>query len=515
VLQLAEVGRVDLHRDINHYLDFPIEAFPGSRPVTVTDLLTHTAGVDDYMIGAEAPIGSPISLGAYFRRRIPVLVRKAGAEINYSNHGVALAAYIVERVSGMTFYDYVEERILHPLAMSQSSFRQPLPGPLRTKIAFERFEKPYTIPYPVATLVTTPSDMAKFMLGHLNAELSPVLSEGALAKMHTRQQSPAPEMSGVAYGFFEAEDAGGRALFHAGARDHFSLLYIVPERKFGIFIVMCGAPEQSQLPSRVVREFLRHSFASDGPRVPAAVIKSEIPEWVPGRYRLDATSQRTLEKLVGLGAEMRVWPAANSIAVSLPSLSRGESTERFTHVGPLRYRSESGALIQFRKDPSSGEVKAFRSDFVADPMSLTRIAWHESSFFFVPALMLSYTSFGTFLLISVYWGVRRRTIPARRWLWRLGTILCVLVLLAPLTGLLMALTATEHQLYTIERILTVVMWILNPAILLAACVVALTPFAVFGRAWARGPRIAFGGLGLAAALFLRFVHYWHVWGFQF
>src|SRR5262249_16861976 len=148
--------------------------------------------------------------------------------------------YVVERVSGMLFYDYVERQILEPLEMRHSTFRQPVPEPFQRNLGSERFEKPYTILYPVATLVTTPSDMAKFMLAHLKAGpgQSRILSDTALDVMHAQHFAPSAELPGVAYGFFEAQDAGGRGLFHAGARDHFSLLYLVPENNFGIYIVM-------------------------------------------------------------------------------------------------------------------------------------------------------------------------------------------------------------------------------------------------------------------------------------
>ena len=115
-MQLSEQGRLDLDHDINQYLDFHLGAFYDSRPITVADLLTHTAGVDDHMVGAESPIQQPVDLGAYFREHIPRLIGPPGFEIDYSNHGVALAARVVERVSGMTFYDYSEQNILRAIA---------------------------------------------------------------------------------------------------------------------------------------------------------------------------------------------------------------------------------------------------------------------------------------------------------------------------------------------------------------------------------------------------------------
>jgi CubicO group peptidase (beta-lactamase class C family) len=514
-MQLSEQGHLDLDHDINQYLDFHLGAFHDSRPITVADLLTHTAGVDDHMVGAESPIQQPVDLGAYFREHIPRLIRPPGFEIDYSNHGVALAARVVERVSGMTFYDYAEQNILRPLQMRHSSFWQPVPERLRSHLGSERFEKPYTILYPVATLVTTPSDMGKFMLAHLKAASDVhILTDAALDTMHAQHFALSPELPGVAYGFFEAQDAGGRGLFHAGARDHFSLLYLAPEQRFGIYIVMCGASEASQLPSQVVREFLRYLF---GPRSfpNQARSNSPVPNWVQGRYRVDAISHSTLEKMVGLRAEIRVRASSNDIDVTIPSFSRGKSEERYFQVAPLLFRSSSGATMLFRKVPRLGEAKAFRSDFVSDPMSLTRIRWYETSTSFLISIVLSYVMFGGFLLLSAYWCGRKRYVTEMRRGWNIGVFLSLCAVAAPVTGMVMAILAREHQLYTIARILTVVMLIINSAIALAVAVIGLTPSVLVGKRWPIQRKIAFGALGIASLLFLRFAFYWHVWGWQF
>jgi len=516
VMQLADEGRLDLHRDVNQYLDFRLPPYHDSRPITLADLLTHTAGVDDHMVGAEVPIQEPIDLGDYFQHHIPPLVRAPGSEINYSNHGVALAGRVVERISGMTFYDYAEKRILTPLGMQRSTFRQPLPDSFQKNLGFERFEKAYIIPYPVATLVTTPKDMGKFLLAQLKAGPSGLhlLTENAIDAMHAQHFAPPSELPGVAYGFFEAWDAGGRGLFHAGARDHFSLLYLVPERGFGIYIVVCGASEASRLPSQVVHAFLEHLFGSSNPPKQVASLAA-IPSWLPGRYRLDAISHATLEKLVGLGAEMRVRAAGKDIDVTIPSFSRGESTERYWQFAPLLFRSQTGSLLQFRKATRPAEAKAFRSDFVSDPMSFTRLHWYDSSTVFLVTIAYSYAAFSVFLLLAVFWLIRKRTLADQRWVWNLGVVLSFCAVAAPVMGIVMVLLAREHQLYTIDRILRVVMLVHNPAIILAVAVLTLTPSILVGNRWPVGRQVAFGALGLASLLLLRFVFYWRAWGSQF
>lgn len=148
-------------------------------------------------------------------------------------------------------------------------------------------------------------------------------------------------------------------------------------------------------------------------------------------------------------------------------------------------------------------------------MSLTRIRWYETSRSFLISIVVSYVMFSGFLLLSAYWCLRNRYVAEMRWVWNIGVLLSLCAVAGPVTGIVTAILAREHQLYTIERILTVVMLILNPAIALAVAVIALTPSVLVGKKWSIQQQITFGSLGLASLLFLRFVFYWHVWGWQF
>jgi len=70
--------------------------------VTLGHLLTHTAGFEDWFFGAMAAPGQPVeSLDDYFTRHPPHRAMPAGFQISYSNHGMALAGYVVERAAGI------------------------------------------------------------------------------------------------------------------------------------------------------------------------------------------------------------------------------------------------------------------------------------------------------------------------------------------------------------------------------------------------------------------------------
>ena len=92
VMQCAERGKLDLHGDVNSYLDlFKLEN-NFTRPVTLENLLTHTGGFDDRAIGINARTPSEvIPLGPYLAQRMPPRVHPPGEVYGYSSHGMALA----------------------------------------------------------------------------------------------------------------------------------------------------------------------------------------------------------------------------------------------------------------------------------------------------------------------------------------------------------------------------------------------------------------------------------------
>src|ERR1700743_101126 len=107
VMQLVEQGKIDLDADVNQYLDFKIPARDG-KPITMRNIMTHTAGFEERLerlIGGEAPGVAP--LDQFIKQYIPARIFAPGETPAYSNFACALAGYIVARVSGMPFDDYV------------------------------------------------------------------------------------------------------------------------------------------------------------------------------------------------------------------------------------------------------------------------------------------------------------------------------------------------------------------------------------------------------------------------
>ncbi len=128
VMQLVEAGRLDLDRDVNAYLDFAIPSRDG-QPITLCNLMTHTPGFEEAiknLITDDADRLRP--LGESLERWTPGRIFPAGEVPAYSDYGVSLAGYIVERVSGESLDDYLDTHVFEPLRMSSTTTRQPLPA---------------------------------------------------------------------------------------------------------------------------------------------------------------------------------------------------------------------------------------------------------------------------------------------------------------------------------------------------------------------------------------------------
>ena len=123
VMQLWEEGKIDLKTDIREYLPQNLlKNLKYDKPITMLDLMNHQESFD------ETPLymGSDKSLEELLKESQPPQSYKPGELTAYSNYGTALAGYIVERVSGQSFADYVHEHIFQPLGMEHTALKPDL-----------------------------------------------------------------------------------------------------------------------------------------------------------------------------------------------------------------------------------------------------------------------------------------------------------------------------------------------------------------------------------------------------
>ena len=178
VMQLVEQGKLDLDADIQQYLDFPVpDADAFGKPVTLHNLMTHTGGFEELVRGLMASDPKVLMpLETYVKATKPTRIFPPGEVPSYCNYCVTLEGYIVQRVSGESFDDYLDKHIFAPLGMSNSTFRQPLPKQFAEQMStgYRTASQPpgyfeLVGPAPAGSLSTTGADMARFMIAQMQA----------------------------------------------------------------------------------------------------------------------------------------------------------------------------------------------------------------------------------------------------------------------------------------------------------------------------------------------------------
>jgi CubicO group peptidase (beta-lactamase class C family) len=219
--------------------------------------MQHTEGMSDVGgIITRDPKDLP-DYREWIKTHIPERIWAPGTESAYSNYGVAVAGYIVERVSGERFEDYVERHIFLPLGMRSTTFREPLTGAFRQnmatgyKLVDGRFEaQPYEFVRaitPAGASAATAPDMARFMMallggGRLGA--ARILQPASVARLFSDSHANAPNLPGMAHGFYVVRKANPRLVGHGGnTGDFHSNFILAPERGFGFFVSVTGSRE--------------------------------------------------------------------------------------------------------------------------------------------------------------------------------------------------------------------------------------------------------------------------------
>lgn len=265
-MQLVEQGKLDLDTDISAYLDFEIER-RFDEPLTLRNLLTHSAGFEESIRMAQ----DETDLEAYVKTNPPVQVFEPGTTPGYSNYGMALAGYIVQRVSGQPFETYVREHVLEPAGMTSSTYEQPLPkdmaGSLGPGYTSTGEEVPFELmgDFPAGSLTASAPDFAAFM----NAQLS---RSPKLLREETWEQMWSPGLGEerlgnrakageMGLGYFDLSRHGRRVVGHGGdIVGWHSQFELYPEENTGIFISYNGDGNDSDS-SNNLREDLAQGFA--------------------------------------------------------------------------------------------------------------------------------------------------------------------------------------------------------------------------------------------------------------
>ncbi len=411
VMQQVEAGHLDLDTDINRYLDFKIPPFDG-KPITLRNLMTHTSGFEEAGRGQILADDAVLPLETVIKRWTPHRVYAPGSTPAYSNYGAALAGYIVQRVSGMPFEDYIERNIFQRLGMKYATFREPLPAALKPYMA-TGYDLASGDPKAFETVSMTPpgaaaisgGEMAKFMIAHLG-QGGPLLKPETAKLMHSPANEPLPGINRMMLGFYEQKINGRSAIAHAGDLQWFhSNLVLFPSEHVGIFVSLNAMGKDQAagvVRNAVVKQFADRYF----PAPPGAALK-DLPTakahaaLVAGTYATTRTSVDNWAAMIGFATQIKIGIDKDG-KLSVPAFkSVGGAPRHWIEVSPFIWRaSEDGDRFAARVE--NGKVTRVFYEPVAPFMVWDPVPWYRNSTWLLP---LSGVALVIILLAALAWPI--------------------------------------------------------------------------------------------------------------
>lgn len=249
VLQLWEKGVIDIYSPVSKYLqDVSID-----KRVTIEQLLTHTAGLDDRMSLMDIQtLADQISLKEYNTKYLPEVVWPPGEFFNYSNYSFNLLAYLVESVSGLAFHDYVKKNILDPLKMDSSGINYEVKDignfsksykwymDNEDQLSLELVPREYTNLPGATSFLTTGADMSKFLQMYLRGgeyKGKRILNQETIERafnVHFTYDEQMPYQQGLGWRILFSKDM--KNIYHKGDKKGVeSSLVLFPEDSMGLF----------------------------------------------------------------------------------------------------------------------------------------------------------------------------------------------------------------------------------------------------------------------------------------
>lgn len=529
VMQLVEQGKLDLNADVNTYLThFEIPVTFG-QPITLAQLMTHTAGFEDeFASGAiYASENDYQPLQEFLAENIPARIFPPGQMVAYSNYGTALAGEIVADVSGEPFEQYVAKHILEPLGMHHSTFLQPLPSGMiqdaaigynvdKNGLAHARsFE--FLQVRPAAALSATATDMANFMIAHLqNGQFGDarILQPESAQDMRRQHYAFHTELPGMTRGFAEAHRNNLHFVIHSGSTElSSSLLTLLPSQNIGIFMAFnsyVSTPSRLALVNALLD---RYYPVPTLPVVSPPTDFSQRAASFTGSYLASRRAETNIEKLISPLSMVSVTSNPDDTLTVSAFRDNNGVPIRWVEVAPLVFREVGGqGLLAFHTNARDQVTAMFSGD---QPIQVfQKLAWYQNPMVHLAGLGLALLIFIATLVAWTIGGLLRRmrryrlisSTSLERW----GRYLASGVILLNLTiiGLVVSVLAGDDSVmqlgypigFTIAGILTLVSG--AGAIALLVCAIGIWR----QKAWKRVVRLHYTLVTVAALYFIWYLN---------
>jgi len=227
ILQLVEQGKISLQDSIQEFIkNFPYKG----HTITIENLLTHTSGIKDYeQLDAHIPNAIRIEFSA--KQIIDSLASLPldfvpSTKYNYSNSNYFILGYIIEKVSGKSYKDYLQENIFKPADLSNTYYDSPTQIITNRVSGYTKDSSKYwnvdyismSLVYSAGALLSNVSDLLRWHQALYSYKL---LKKETLEKAFTSFKLADGKLSEYGYGWFIKDWKGSKSIGHGGAIDGF------------------------------------------------------------------------------------------------------------------------------------------------------------------------------------------------------------------------------------------------------------------------------------------------------
>jgi CubicO group peptidase (beta-lactamase class C family) len=372
VMQQVEQGKLDLDRDVNEYLDFKIPQTFG-KPTTLRNIMTHRSGLEetikDLFVSSEKDL---TPMARYLPSHLPAQIFPPGTIPAYSNYATTVAAYIVQRISGEPFDDYVDNHFFKPLNMTRATFRQPLPESLKPFMSNGYAlgsGKPKPFEYvevaPAGSLSASAESMSHWMIMHLqNGRYGDVqiLKPETAVQMHARQEGWPAGMNAMALGFYEQNMNGHRVIAHGGDTEAFhSNLLLILDANTGLFVSYnsAGRPDHGDNRGNLFVKFMDRYFPGAPANEPTLSTAAADAKSVAGPYKISRRFETNILAMTTMLGEAKFVADPKDNTIYLDGFLKEENGQprHFREIGPMQFRSVDGPeKVAFVKDANGRRI---------------------------------------------------------------------------------------------------------------------------------------------------------------
>jgi Beta-lactamase len=403
--------------------------------------------------------------------------------------------------------------------MEHSAATQPLPDHLAADLSkgyhfrdgvYEAKDFEWISNAPSAPVRATATDMARFMLAHLNNGNygdARILQESTALNMHRQHFTHDPRLSGWTYGFAISRENDQHIIWHDGDSARFqTMLALLPEEHAGLF-VSYNTPFD---PRETLSAFLDHYYPLEekpSPQPPPDF--SARADRFAGTYISTRVAHTSPQKIVGWIDPLKVSAGGQDLVLQTPF---GE--QRYVEIEPDLFKQVGGErLLSFREDNQDRVTHLFWG-----PIALFKAAWYETLGFQLPFIVVcmalfvsALTVYPVLFLVHRRRGVVGKPLRAARVARWLAAITGALNLILPAWFLLLLLEYAETYVWPPAAVSTVTrLWLLCVPLTLG--VVVLAVLAWKDRYWGAVGRVHYSLVALAAILFVLFLSNWHLIG---